>query len=63
MSEEIKRAEIAANRIISEFSDTVAIDTADYQLCAFIMGAARVASQNAEFARKIGALMEDKRKA
>lgn len=57
----VKWAEDAASKIIAEFAKSVAIDTAHYQLCGFMLAAAAVAQRDPEFARQIGELMEPPR--
>lgn len=54
-------AQEAARLILAEFEDAAAIDTADYQLCGFILAAAKVAGQDAALAARIGGLMEPQR--
>jgi hypothetical protein len=51
----------AAERLLVEFSDATAIDTADYQLCSFIIAAAELALANDLFAAEVELRMEDKR--
>lgn len=51
----------AAERLRVEFADSAAIETANYQICGFIMAAARVAIEDREVAARIGALMEPRR--
>lgn len=58
---EICWARDAAFRILTEFETEDAIDTANYQLCGFILAAAKIASENEDFARRIGCLMEQRR--
>ncbi|MGZ8395514.1 MAG: hypothetical protein ACXW3X_02460 [Rhodoplanes sp.] len=58
---ELEWAEDAARRLIERFSDSAAIDTADYQLCGFILAAATVALEDQGVAARIGALMEPMR--
>jgi hypothetical protein len=53
----------AAERILREFGDAPAIDTADYQLCGFILAAAKLATEDPDLARRIGAMMEPERTA
>lgn len=52
----------AAARITSAFSDSAAIETADYQLCSFIMAAARIALLDDNCAERLGSFMERPRK-
>jgi hypothetical protein len=58
---EIFWARDAAARILTEFESADAIDTANYQLCGFILAAAKIAAENEDFARRIGDLMEQQR--
>lgn len=51
----------AANRLRVEFGDSACIDTANYQLCSFILAAAQVALKDEDVARRIGELMEPPR--
>lgn len=52
----------AAARITSAFSDSAAIETADYQLCSFIMAAARIALLDDNCAEGLGSFMERPRR-
>jgi hypothetical protein len=56
-------AQSASKRLIDEFSNTAAIDTADYQLCSFILAAARLVSERPDFAQLVGERMESPRTA
>lgn len=51
----------AARDLLSKFSREASIDTANYRLCGFISAAARLASDDDDVARRIGALMEPPR--
>lgn len=51
----------AAEQLRAEFGDTSSIDTADYQLCTFIMAAAELALRDENVARRIAELMEPQR--
>jgi hypothetical protein len=48
----------AAVHITGAFSDSAAFETADYQLCSFIMAAARITLQDDNCAERIGSFME-----
>lgn len=63
MSEQAQWAQMAASRLISEFSDVAAIETANYHLCSFILAAAKIVYDDADFALTVGSLMEPERKA
>lgn len=63
MGDQAQWAQIAASRLISEFSDVAAIETANYHLCSFILAAAKVVSNDPNLALRIGSLMEPERKA
>lgn len=56
-----KWARQAAERLLIEFENAAAIDTANYQLCGFILAAATVAIEDDAVAQKIGDLMEPER--
>lgn len=57
----IEWARDAARKILDEFGNTASIDTANYQLCGFIIEAARLALEDAKVARRIGERMEPER--
>lgn len=54
-------ARTGADRIIKNHGDEGAIDTANYIECGFIIAAAQLALENAEFAALIGTKMEPDR--
>ncbi len=54
-------AQEAASELLHEFSDSMAIDTGDYQLCEFILAAAKIVMSNRVLAAEVGALMESRR--
>jgi hypothetical protein len=51
----------AAAKLLNEFADAAAIDTANYQLCGFILAAAKAALEDAAVAHKVESLMEPQR--
>lgn len=51
----------AAQRLVDEFSDAVAIETAHYRLGGFILAAAALALEDASVAKRIAAKMEPPR--
>jgi len=53
----------AARRLKDEFEFASSIDTANYQLCGFIMAAAELALEDDEVARRIAEKMEPERRA
>lgn len=55
----INRAQQAANQLIGEFESAAAINTANYQLCEFILAAANLAKEDLDLAQKIGARMRE----
>lgn len=61
MSDQIRWAQSAANCLLSEFSDSAAIDTANYHLCAFILSAAKAVLSDKSVAQRVGDLMKPER--
>lgn len=59
--EVVEWTRMAARRLLDEFGEAAAIETADYQLCSFVLAAAEVALKSTEFARHVGELMGSKR--
>jgi hypothetical protein len=53
----IEWAREAAKKIVENYADSAAIDTANYQECGFIMAAAELALSNESFATQIAQRM------
>lgn len=61
MTTEADWAKSAAQRLLKDFGSAGAIETANYQLCGFILAAASLAVADPEVAARIGTLMEKDR--
>jgi hypothetical protein len=59
MEDYTKLMQDAAKRLRDEFANAVAIETANYDMCWFVMAAAKLALEDEDIAARIGKKMEE----